>query len=37
MTPPQKKVLDAVGAKVKAAKGITASCVLSSLTSKGKV
>ena len=31
-----KKVLDAVGAKVKAAKGITANCVLNSLTSKGK-
>jgi outer membrane lipoprotein carrier protein len=35
--PAAKKVLDAVGAKVKAAKGITASCVLSSLNSKGKV
>jgi outer membrane lipoprotein carrier protein len=35
--PAAKKILDAVGAKVKAAKGITASCVLSSLNSKGKV
>ena len=34
--PAAKKVLDAVGAKVKAAKGITASCILSSFTSKGK-
>jgi outer membrane lipoprotein carrier protein len=34
--PAAKKVLDAVGAKVKAAKGITASCTLSSITSKGK-
>jgi len=34
--PAAKKVLDAVGAKVKAAKGITAACTLSSFTSKGK-
>ena len=34
--PAAKKVLDAVGSKVKAAKGITASCTLSSFTSKGK-
>jgi outer membrane lipoprotein carrier protein len=34
--PAAKKVLDAVGAKVKAAKGITADCTLSSITSKGK-
>lgn len=34
--PAAKKVLDAVGAKVKAAKGITASCTLNSFTSKGK-
>ncbi|MEO7531464.1 MAG: outer membrane lipoprotein carrier protein LolA [Sediminibacterium sp.] len=31
-----KKVLDAVGAKVKGAKGITAKCILTSLTSRGK-
>jgi len=34
--PAAKKVLDAVGAKVKAAKGISANCTLSSFTSKGK-
>jgi outer membrane lipoprotein-sorting protein len=34
--PAAKKVLDAVGAKVKAAKGITASCTISSINSKGK-
>ena len=34
--PAAKKVLDAVGAKVKASKGITANCTLSSITSKGK-
>lgn len=34
--PAAKKVLDAVGAKVKASKGITANCSLSSYTSKGK-
>lgn len=34
--PAAKKVLDAVGAKVKASKGITASCMLNSFTSKGK-
>ncbi|NCI46059.1 LolA family protein [Sediminibacterium soli] len=34
--PAAKKVLDAVGAKVKAAKGISATCVLASFTSKGK-
>lgn len=34
--PAARKVLDAVGAKVKAAKGITASCTLNSFTSKGK-
>jgi len=34
--PAAKKVLDAVGAKVKSAKGITANCTLSSFTSKGK-
>jgi outer membrane lipoprotein-sorting protein len=34
--PAAKKVLDAVGSKVKAAKGITANCTLSSFTSKGK-
>jgi len=34
--PAAKKVLDAVGAKVKSAKGITASCSLNSFTSKGK-
>jgi outer membrane lipoprotein carrier protein len=34
--PAAKKVLDAVGAKVKTAKGITANCSLSSITSKGK-
>jgi outer membrane lipoprotein-sorting protein len=34
--PAAKKVLDAVGAKVKAAKGITANCILTSFTSKGK-
>lgn len=35
--PAAKKVLDAVGAKVKSAKGITASCTLNSYTSKGKL
>jgi outer membrane lipoprotein carrier protein len=34
--PAAKKVLDAVGAKVKTAKGITANCSLGSITSKGK-
>ncbi|MDB5210493.1 MAG: hypothetical protein JWQ30_1320 [Sediminibacterium sp.] len=34
--PLAKKVLDAVGTKVKAAKGITAKCTLNSFTSKGK-
>lgn len=34
--PAAKKVLEAVGNKVKLAKGITASCLLSSFTSKGK-
>lgn len=34
--PAAKKVLEAVGNKVKAAKGITANCTLSSFTSKGK-
>ncbi len=34
--PAAKKVLDAVGAKVKAAKGISATCTLNSFTSKGK-
>lgn len=34
--PAAKKVLDAVGAKVKAAKGISATCILNSFTSKGK-
>ncbi len=34
--PAAKKVLDAVGAKVKASKGISANCTLSSFTSKGK-
>lgn len=34
--PAAKKVLDAVGAKVKSAKGITANCILNSFTSKGK-
>ncbi len=34
--PAAKKVLDAVGAKVKSAKGITANCTLSSFTGKGK-
>lgn len=34
--PAAKKVLDQVGAKVKAAKGISATCVLTSFTSKGK-
>ncbi len=34
--PAAKKVLDAVGAKVKSAKGITANCTLTSFTSKGK-
>ncbi len=31
-----KKVLDAVGAKVRAAKAISANCILTSFTSKGK-
>jgi outer membrane lipoprotein carrier protein len=35
--PAAKKVLDAVGAKVKASKGISANCVLTSFTSKGKL
>ncbi len=35
--PAAKKVLDAVGAKVKASKGITATCTLNSFTSKGKL
>lgn len=34
--PAAKKVLDAVGAKVKAAKGISAACNLVSISSKGK-
>ena len=34
--PAAKKVLDAVGAKVKASKGISANCTLSSITAKGK-
>ena len=34
--PAAKKILDAVGAKVRASKGISAVCVLSSYTSKGK-
>lgn len=34
--PAAKKVLDAVGAKVKGSKGITANCTLSSINSKGK-
>ena len=34
--PAAKKVLDAVGSKVKASRGITANCTLSSFTSKGK-
>lgn len=34
--PAAKKVLDAVGAKVKASRGIAASCVITSLTSRGK-
>ena len=34
--PAAKKVLDAVGAKVKISKGITANCSLASITSKGK-
>ncbi|MCW3088371.1 MAG: outer rane lipoprotein carrier protein LolA [Sediminibacterium sp.] len=34
--PAAKKVLDGVGAKVRAAKGITATCILGSFTSKGK-
>lgn len=32
-----KKVLDGVGAKVRSAKGITATCLLNSFTSKGKL
>lgn len=35
--PAAKKVLDAVGAKVKASKGISATCTLTSYTSKGKL
>ncbi len=35
--PAAKKVLDAVGAKVKSSKGITATCTLNSYTSKGKL
>ena len=34
--PAAKKVLDAVGAKVKASKGISATCTLNSFSSKGK-
>ncbi len=34
--PAAKKVLDAVGAKVKTSKGATAKCTLTSFTSKGK-
>ncbi len=34
--PAARKILDAVGAKVKAARGIIANCTLSSITSKGK-
>ncbi|MEK7200268.1 MAG: outer membrane lipoprotein carrier protein LolA [Bacteroidota bacterium] len=34
--PAAKKVLEAVGNKVKASKGITASCILTSFNSKGK-
>jgi outer membrane lipoprotein carrier protein len=34
--PAARKVLDAVGAKVKTAKAITATCTLSSFTAKGK-
>jgi outer membrane lipoprotein-sorting protein len=34
--PAAKKVLDAVGAKVRSSKGITAMCILTSFTSKGK-
>jgi len=34
--PAAKKVLDAVGVKVKASKGISATCTLNSFTSKGK-
>ncbi len=34
--PAAKKVLDAVGAKVKSAKGIIANCSLSAISSKGK-
>ena len=34
--PAAKKVLDGVGAKVKAAKGIIANCQLVSISSKGK-
>ena len=34
--PAAKKVLDGVGAKVRSAKGITATCILNSFTSKGK-
>ena len=35
--PAAKKILDAVGAKVKASKGISANCTLNSITSKGKL
>src|SRR4051812_37270058 len=34
--PAARKVLDAVGAKVKTARGIAAKCTLTSFTSKGK-
>ena len=34
--PAAKKVLDAVGAKVRSSKGVTATCILTSFTSKGK-
>ena len=35
--PVAKKILDAVGAKVKASKGISAACTLNAFTSKGKL
>lgn len=34
--PAAKKVLDAVGTKVRSSKGVTATCILTSFTSKGK-
>lgn len=34
--PAAKNVLDAVGAKVRSSKGVTATCILTSFTSKGK-